>query len=1655
MDLNFIISRLESYSNDDLIKIILKPANRPLFPNYTKESLNLKNQKELISIIISNQNVHIDNNVLSDYLHQTEEEEFRKLFQLLKENPNFEPDKWKPRSHQVEHIQNLIKGIKKPTNNGRCVWDGSETGRGKTAAGVLTAIGGGFRHVLVICPDSVAGKWHRALSGIEPLYENINEFGEAEFSGYSKPMGLFDYKICNFTTILGTSKDSIQWAKYKPYPDRLNYLDDMKWLQIKRTKTLRGIEKEFDWSFLPGREENSNLGGTLVIWDEVQNAKGKTSKIGLCFTSFISYLHRESRKYIRGMFLSATIMEKVEDLSYMVYAFGYISKSSESEMNKFIENKLIPNFKSLMAEEWSPELEKVNGHTKLIVFLRIHLKKRNLFSIIPKSQHLTDGEFENKITFQPIRISDDDMEGFIKFNRNLKSMLFEMARNGGGRSIVARIQRALSKMEIYKLTPFSEFGRKVLQTPLPNGAQGSLVISMNRNASVRYFAWRFEAIIDLMKLKLSEIKEEREIQIANLKRNLSIMIYQEYKRYNIQEKTLIDQRLPLKLKSGFKQYEPNVLMSMNLEDLLFEYNKWIKYLDIEKFKNVCVFVGNFGSPSPTNFDLASPDKSNWIKESKVFKRDVKETMKLLFQTNQRRVFITNINIAKEGIDLHDISKGGMHPRTCLISSGIVTRYLKQMLGRVVRDGQTSDSLRIIGFVDNVKGEQSWEAKLMLGMSDKLKNIDLLHTGETALDIVQNINQDSGSLLKLIIDDIKKEMGIGGFTNIPDMIIGNDALDNELQDGDDSTPIEFSQLGTTTNFITGTSTIESFLQKNLGAKSIRKITTIEEPKIDIPIVTITNILSIRINNKYVFYDTTTNANPKEIEDIIYNTLKDDILLEDKYFKRIENGSYRGIAIYRPGVQVSGISQIDSNRKIIRQTTLNPELHGVGDEDLDFLNFLPQIEIKSLSVIYESPNTMLVGPRYPINSIFPDIFLGESLSMLKLNEKVLKFEGITSKIIVAFYTIRALVLFQEYKTISSMTPENPLDFLSYFDQKYIVGYQIISDKYYIRGHIDVIKYFKDILRSIDVLIPEIDNGRVFGEMTQPGVDVLMIEVKPKFFPSIKALIGNNNIDEKLEQINISKRLEQINIESKEISDIQDANRIIIPNSSDIDLDVMKIILSDRRVIYTPVGKILPEFIKLKHKNYSSGRLKTIIEGNMIVFESDGTDNRNGDDIIVELIQLVCIIQYMSLINGINYAKVEIDVSSKYLDYIPKFSINSLGTLWFAPYEIGLLIEDLLVGSLGELKWIPTSGRAINIRTYIVGGQSKFEMLKPYSFIEQNTIRFVILSVNQAEIIGLFDINGVEIYSNILNKITNQEDLGITVQRTKNVLTINSTKIIKDKESGQDMKVANYSGIIAYYIRLKPLFSDKLIFEENIKLPFSIKIVRNYLWTSNIVVHEMISQKLIDINDLINSKKIGKLLIHKFSFTEEGIEKVITLFSSGIQNSSFIVRQNNIIQIETSDISMLKLTTNWINENRDKSKILELRSDSISVQCDSYFTVMELYFFVKIRKGAILVSELKTENYLMSGSQENYPIGKDALLEISLKTNFGTIHLLRVPSGNNVNVFLVSNEQKAVDALLKSMPQSILNSITLEEIENGILGRKISGPSLFYIHYALDKI
>ena len=1168
MEKDFLRTRLESLTKNELMDIIMDVNNATIFASLFRKDLEPQPKEALVQLILKTEGAFIDNNINQDQTHVREAQIFDQLVAFRRQDPNFKPDMWKPKPHQEAHIARVTKGLLSPMNSSRSVWDGSKTGRGKTPSSTLAAIGIKVRYILVVCPDAVIKKWHDALS----------------------PLGLFDYKLCTYAGLINTKgRGDTKWGRYKPDVNKQSNIEDMEWLQIRSTG-LTGINDHiYDWSFLPGTDPATGLGGCLVIWDEVQNAKNTSgAKIGVCFKQFVDYLHSEPRKFIRALYLSGTIQEKTEDLPYILKALDYIPQATAGEQTAFVKRTIAPRFRELMGDDWQPGFQVINDpKIMLILFIRVVAKRQFKFSEIPDplvfaayamklipidqmedlikfydttlvpnfrellaedwredmepldSTHkfieflkhaaknpkfsyvniaaIIDGFFENPITFQGIQLADDQIARFMQINSDIEALLMEVVRGNkkfdGG--LLGQIQKTISELEVLKLAPFTELARKALFTPLPNGAQGSVVISVLRNSSARHMAWRLEAImlvdafLNMLRVQQPKYQAVNQMdafaqlvynQEAAFRDQMITAILNHHDIYRQKEKIALANGTWLQIKRGFVQYSKAQMMEMPLEDLANEYIKWDYYLDVNKFNYVCIYVGNFGVPSKEDEDLESPDEMDRIREGKTLTPDQKNFAKEAFQENERRIFVTNMKIAREGIDLHDTSLGGMHPRTGIISPGDTARYLVQMLGRFVREGQTSESLRIVGFIDNIRGVKSWEAKFMERLSMKVKDLMLLQTGEMSLDIMNNIENDGKSIWKQIME----EMAHGGITITPDA--------TPPVSGDTSA-ISIHKPGLAP--VQGGGALGNLIQKTFG---VRKEKTVQigprdgiggNPDDD-------KFLPMKVNETHLLFDLSKKSNG----DVIGSNITRALLvmnLSRVYWEWIEpinnKGLPPGVIVFRPGFIVQGISQTETLAKIEEFTGLRAKREDVPDRSLDNYGLKPSVKVDKLMLIFESTTSFLLGPQYPIQSkIPPELFGVGALEIIPQGKGIIRLKGTTDRLMLAYYAIRAIVYFEAPSIFGTLEIQDPAGVIPKIESKYLITSGIKGGKYRLVSGKDLIRLFPLALGSINSLIAPLQARLVVDEYIVYTPEYSGITVLQPYWDLVTKVIGNapQNLD-----------------------------------------------------------------------------------------------------------------------------------------------------------------------------------------------------------------------------------------------------------------------------------------------------------------------------------------------------------------------------------------------------------------------------------------------------------------------------------------------------------------------------------------------------------------
>jgi hypothetical protein len=1181
MDNNFLRSRLQILSKDEIISEMKHPRNTKTFMNYDWSAVDKMTKEQLIEIILNNKAYVWDNNLHADWAHVPRKEAFlrlreaarenwrqriqlvhtltnEQLFQLITaprsiywvsekdkmrlnemtreelttialsrpemafdkdgEGRAYNPDFWTAKPHQVDHYLTLAQGMQHPLIRTLMSLDGSIPGRGKTITTILTAIEIGVGNILVVAPGQVVPKW---ISAVQPL-------------------GLFEVRVSTWQGVKGTTNKPKQWAKYKPDMLRDNYSVNNDWVEIRKTGGPKGINDTiYDFSFLPELGQNGT-GGCLVVFDELHKAKNtKKSHTNEMFNQFVQYLKdlnsREAlnpavykgnlskTKYVRAIGLTGSMIEKIDDMPYLLNGLGYINQPSTPAANKFIKTDLPLIFRRDIGDDWKSWYNDITDPSKmLLVYFRVIGRRRKRFSQIPEpvdfilykigaisnpypedrndflnrvlmpnfrsmmgvnwksEMNLLDRNgrlkayiahmnldckyaglkigqvlaswFENNITFQAMQIQKEDIAGFKRLNQEIGNLL-ELRAQGlvSAGSVLAEIQKALTQLEIFKIAPFTELARHGLSIKFPNGARPSIVFSMLRNGTIRQFAWKMEAILEMDALSQGDLSEE---EIIKLRTNWINAIQREIQTFFKNDQHDLRFQKGRSLKSSFKIYSVEDLNRMNMEDLYTEFVRWIYYLDVDLFRHVAILVSGFGIDS-SSFDLDSEDESKHIKDPMTLKPYQKAAAKKDFYENSKKVFITNPDIAAEGIDLHDVSVGGMHPRIMLMSPGIIANKMIQMSKRVSRENQTSESFTIMGYVDNVENIQSWEARMMSKLAEKTNQIQMLHTSEIQMDIERNIEEDGKSILAALVDDMKAgRLDTTGINNPGEKDMGTvkkilyQSLSGKGSKYDKDTPCTFDSTS-----------------QYLSAAKIEK-TKSPQGSVFNPLMMKTqitiNILESELYVSIVFDPVSLASNPinqqqKTMIDI-FSTFK----LAPEYYmftdKPYQDQIMQGVVIYRHGMLMRAMN-VEKLKKLIENGyNATVKVTAVIDRDFEHLNYKPRLTTPKFVVGFFDDHSVMFAPPFPANAILGNDFYNVGFSIkAHVNPLIMLIEGTKKNVAVLFYAM--IYIYREasdgvYQTLSIADSENVRN-ANGDSGKYL--YEIRSDgKFYVYSSSDILKY-----------------------------------------------------------------------------------------------------------------------------------------------------------------------------------------------------------------------------------------------------------------------------------------------------------------------------------------------------------------------------------------------------------------------------------------------------------------------------------------------------------------------------------------------------------------------------------------------------------------------
>lgn len=781
-------------------------------------------------------------------------------------------------------------------------------------------------------------------------------------------------------------------------------------------------------SIIENMKDMNYIMAALGLVDDSSNSAMNAFKQSKLGGNFQNNIPREERRpwhmnvtdenkklivYFRAMGRKKKDFSQIPDpVDFILYKTGIIERPYPEDRNDFLSRDFVQNFRDYMAEDYHSSMNDLTTKEKLDEFLR-HLSKKPEFRDMHIERYINP--FKNTLTFQPLRLDEKDLEDFKKLNQDITRMLQDMenkVKKGSG--ILGQIQTALTQLEVYKIVPFIQLAKTALGLVLENGAQPSMVIALLRLNTVRSMAWSLEAYMQVR----DAVKHWTPEQIEQYRHYAVATILQKQADYQLEKEKLLRLGKPLHVKSTFDTRTQDDLYGMTFEELQTEFNKWVIYLNVNMFTYVSIYTGNFGvSKDKNDLDFESDDIYDHVCESVTLSDTQKEEAREFFQVNRHKIIITTMSMGSLGIDLMDVSEGGMNPRAMLMSPGINAKDLMQMRKRIVREGQTSDTFTLVGFVGDFGNVPSWEAKLMDKVSKKVKNIQLLHDGEVSMDVEAESVDPDETLFKMMKKiyargemNSGKEDDQGRELEEIEKIL-KDALEGKSKDVD----LE-KRFARTTAYMAEAKVIP-------GKKSSISMTN----AIDIS----SSIFKVEIlyGDSYagvIVDDSVSDFNSDSISSALLEIFEKYKFRPDYYM--IANFFYpakafrRGVLIFREHFKVIGLENSDFTQLCQTKFPLDIRVAGVDVNDKDFVltspmgdvSFNPSLKVEVFAILFNSKDSMTIAPSYHILSKISRELIGNDLKHSPFKGELFMgttFEGEPVKMAAIYYAV--LVAYKEYE------------------------------------------------------------------------------------------------------------------------------------------------------------------------------------------------------------------------------------------------------------------------------------------------------------------------------------------------------------------------------------------------------------------------------------------------------------------------------------------------------------------------------------------------------------------------------------------------------------------------------------------------------------------
>jgi len=472
-----------------------------------------------------------------------------------------------------------------------------------------------------------------------------------------------------------------------------------------------------------------------------------------------------------------------------------------------------------------------------------------------------------------------------------------------------------------------------------------------------------------------------------------------------------------------------------------------------------------------------------------------------------------------------------------------------------------------------------------------------------------------------------------------------------------------------------------------------------------------------------------------------------------------------------------------------------------------------------------------------------------------------------------------------------------------------------------------------------------------------------------------------------------------------------------------------ITDETLTYTPLGLIQFETI-INIPEWSQLMTHKIIGEDVIIEPNSKMDGRTAISRFQEIISLAIEVKIQAA--RFNLVSDPIAISTTFTDYVPRISSFLGHPVWTAPdniYQRFLAVHPELESKLFKFPRVDIP-RGVGI--YTIANDLSRQLLATFSLTIDREMTFTI--VNQ--LIAQVNNGNLAELTDVLKPVAN-----IKLELKETDVIIHGMRKIKSFDGADELDVPSYDTLIEAYILIKRFYGGRVQFRSIYHGSETVKIIKNTFWASDRILAVLRNQNLLDVkSDRKIVIKSGINEIVRVPINNIVYDKLKAIFGEGLVQHEFRVRFGRKAEI-TGTKAMLDAATDLFDD--EIIRVLQRTITSISFEvltpATAYAIMMKIYFHLKYDFPIVLISEL---------NPAAHTVGIEAMAEIGQLTDFGQVGIVMIAN----RPYLTGNQQ-AIDVLVSTLPTFVSDQIVLEDIADGLVGRRLLPKAFSYVKLLLD--